>query len=197
MPIVLEPERRLRDGGVPGSQPAEIRDDVAAGSARGLKARPRSHPARSAGAGIGREHRRPRAGRANSGPRLQAERRSPKNGAPALIFYHGGGWVICDLDSHDVVCRQIADQAGFMVFSVDYRLAPEHKFPAAAVDCDRGHAVDRRQRGKIRHRHVQRVFVGGDSAGGNLTAVVTSTRATTAGRSSRAKCWSIPRPTWR
>src|SRR5215207_219987 len=54
--------------------------------------------------------------------------------APAFIFYHGGGWVICDLDSHDVVCRQVADQAGFMVFSVDYRLAPEHKFPAAALD---------------------------------------------------------------
>src|SRR5262245_5524787 len=57
-----------------------------------------------------------------------------KDPAPALIFYHGGGWVICDLDSHDVVCRQMADQAGFMVFSVDYRLAPEHKFPAAATD---------------------------------------------------------------
>jgi acetyl esterase len=92
--------------------------------------------------------------------------------APAFIFYHGGGWVICDLDSHDVVCRQIADQTGFMVFSVDYRLAPEHKFPAAAVDSIAATQwiVDNAAQFDI---DTSRVFVGGDSAGGNLTAVVT------------------------
>ena len=96
-------------------------------------------------------------------------RRTP---APALIFYHGGGWVICDLDSHDVVCRQMADQAGFKVFSIDYRLAPEHKFPAAAVDCIAATrwVVDNAAKFNI---DTNRIFVGGDSAGGNLTAVVT------------------------
>lgn len=97
----------------------------------------------------------------------------PENGpAPALIFYHGGGWVICDLDSHDIVCRQIADQAGFIVVSVDYRLAPEHKFPAAAVDSIAATQwiVDNAAKFGI---DTNRVFAGGDSAGGNLTAVVT------------------------
>jgi acetyl esterase len=95
-----------------------------------------------------------------------------KTPAPALIFYHGGGWVICDLDSHDVVCRQMADQAGFMVFSIDYRLAPEHKFPAAAIDCIAATQwiVDNSTRFGI---DKERIFAGGDSAGGNLTAVVT------------------------
>ena len=54
--------------------------------------------------------------------------------APALVFLHGGGWVIGNLDSHDVVCRALADEAELIVISVDYRLAPEHKFPAAVDD---------------------------------------------------------------
>ena len=54
--------------------------------------------------------------------------------APCLVFFHGGGWVIGNLDSHDVVCRMLADQGELIVISVDYRLAPEHKFPAAADD---------------------------------------------------------------
>jgi acetyl esterase len=95
-----------------------------------------------------------------------------KSPAPALIFYHGGGWVICDLDSHDIVCRQMADQAGFVVFSIDYRLAPEHKFPAAALDCIAATKwiVDNAAKFGI---DTNRIFAGGDSAGGNLTAVVT------------------------
>src|SRR5450756_1678367 len=54
--------------------------------------------------------------------------------APCLVFFHGGGWVIGDLDSHDVVCRKLADEGELIVISVDYRLAPEHKFPAAVDD---------------------------------------------------------------
>ena len=54
---------------------------------------------------------------------------------PVLVFFHGGGWVICDLDTHDNICRSLTNQAGCIVVSVDYRLAPEHKFPAAPEDC--------------------------------------------------------------
>ncbi|WP_295855031.1 alpha/beta hydrolase [Tardiphaga sp.] len=91
--------------------------------------------------------------------------------APALLFFHGGGWVIGDLDSHDVVCRTLAVQGEMIVISVDYRLAPEHKFPAAIDD-----ALAATQ--WIADNAIQlnidasRISVGGDSAGGNLAAIV-------------------------
>jgi acetyl esterase len=91
--------------------------------------------------------------------------------APCLVFFHGGGWVIGDLDSHDVVCRKLADAGQLIVISVDYRLAPEHKFPAAVDDAIAattwiaGHA-------KQLGIDAARLMVGGDSAGGNLAAVV-------------------------
>jgi len=91
--------------------------------------------------------------------------------APGLVFFHGGGWVIGDLDSHDVVCRKLADEGELIVVSVDYRLAPEHKFPAAVDDAIAatkwiaGNAVQLSIDGS-------RLMVGGDSAGGNLAAVV-------------------------
>ncbi|WP_339026598.1 alpha/beta hydrolase [Bradyrhizobium symbiodeficiens] len=91
--------------------------------------------------------------------------------APALVFFHGGGWVIGDLDSHDVVCRQLADAGALIVISVDYRLAPEHKFPAAADDANAATqwiAANARDLGI----DASRLSIGGDSAGGNLTAVV-------------------------
>ena len=91
--------------------------------------------------------------------------------APCLIFYHGGGWVIGDLDSHDVVCRKLAHEGELIVISVDYRLAPEHKFPAAvddAITAAKWIAANAQQLGI----DAARLMVGGDSAGGNLAAVV-------------------------
>ena len=91
--------------------------------------------------------------------------------APCLVFFHGGGWVIGDLDTHDVVCRKLADEGQLIVISIDYRRAPENKFPAAVDDAIAAtswiaaHAKDF-------GIDAARLLVGGDSAGGNLAAVV-------------------------
>ena len=98
---------------------------------------------------------------------------------PALIFFHGGGWVIGDLETHDVLCRQLTAGAGISVVNVDYRLAPEHKFPAAVDDCFAAYRWLREQ-GRDIGGDASRVAVAGDSAGGNLSAVV-SQLATSAG----------------
>jgi len=91
--------------------------------------------------------------------------------APCLVFFHGGGWVIGDLDSHDVVCRKLADEGQLIVISVNYRLAPEHKFPAAVDDAI---AATKWIAGNAKPLGIDasRLSVGGDSAGGNLAAVV-------------------------
>ncbi|MGB8402151.1 alpha/beta hydrolase [Bradyrhizobium sp.] len=91
--------------------------------------------------------------------------------APCLVFFHGGGWVIGNLETHDVVCRALAHEGELIVISVDYRLAPEHKFPAAvddAISATEWIAANARQLGI----DAARLTVGGDSAGGNLAAVV-------------------------
>ncbi|MEG9194483.1 MAG: alpha/beta hydrolase [Archaeoglobales archaeon] len=105
----------------------------------------------------------------NGDIKIRIYQQKPKS--PVLVFYHGGGFVICNLDTHDSICRRIARLSNATVVSVDYRLAPEHKFPAAVVDAydaakwvaDHGDEIE---------VDTGKIFVAGDSAGGNLATVV-------------------------
>jgi acetyl esterase len=103
--------------------------------------------------------------------RARHYRPADRAAAPLLVFYHGGGWVIGDLDTYDALCRLTCRDAGIHVLSIDYRLAPEHPAPAAVEDAYAAF--------EWAHEHAAelgaapgRVAVGGDSAGGNLAAVV-------------------------
>lgn len=94
--------------------------------------------------------------------------------APGLVWFHGGGFVLGSIESHDGICRGLAADSGAVIVSVDYRLAPEHKFPAAVEDAV---AVTRSIFGAAASYGIdpRRVAVGGDSAGGNLAAVTAQT----------------------
>ncbi len=97
--------------------------------------------------------------------------RSSSRRPPLLVYFHGGGWVIGDLDTHDGACRFLAANAGVLVLSVDYRLAPEHPFPAAVEDAFAAFCWAAEQAAWL-GADRRRIAVGGDSAGGNLAAVV-------------------------
>ncbi|MEY3492639.1 MAG: hypothetical protein RL413_57, partial [Actinomycetota bacterium] len=105
------------------------------------------------------------------GVRVRLYRPNDRTDLGLLVYYHGGGWVFGNIESHDDVCRKLANQMGHAVLSVDYRLAPEHPFPTPLMDCVNA----------LRWAHTNatslgvdasRLAVGGDSAGGNLAAVV-------------------------
>jgi len=95
---------------------------------------------------------------------------------PAVAYFHGGGWVQGDLETHHGLCARLAKHAGVLVVAVDYRLAPEHKFPAAVEDCLAAYRW-LRTRGRDAGADPARVAVAGDSAGGNLSAVVSQLAA--------------------
>jgi acetyl esterase len=88
-----------------------------------------------------------------------------------LVYFHGGGWVIGSLDTHDNSCRTLANSTGAIVVSIDYRLAPEHKFPAPLEDCYAAASWVVANAASL-GGDAERVAIGGDSAGGNLTAAV-------------------------
>lgn len=90
---------------------------------------------------------------------------------PVIVYFHGGGWVLCNLDTHDAVCRAIARRSGATLVSVDYRLAPQHPFPAAVEDAYAATQWVAENAGRL-GADPRRMIVAGDSAGGNLATVV-------------------------
>ena len=129
-----------------------------------------------------RGRRGPRSSR--RGPPARLYRPEGEGPWPTLVYLHGGGFVIGDLDTHDQTCRRLCRDADVAVLSVDYRLAPEHPFPAGAGGRARRGASGPPTTGRARRgRPCSRV--GGDSAGGNLAAVVAQHAA---GRSSTPRC---------
>ncbi|MBP1860020.1 alpha/beta hydrolase [Rhizobium herbae] len=103
--------------------------------------------------------------------RIYRGKGAPVSGAPALLYLHGGGWVIGNLESHDEICRWFANLAGCVVVCPDYRLAPEHRFPAGLQDCA-ATLVHMACAAVELGIDAARIAVAGDSAGGNLAAVL-------------------------
>jgi len=106
-----------------------------------------------------------------AGLRTRIYRPAAHEELPVLLYFHGGGWVVGSLDSHDGVARFLANHSGVVVVSVDYRLAPEHRFPAAVQDAWSSF-IWTREHAALVGGETTRLAIGGDSAGGNLAAVV-------------------------
>jgi acetyl esterase len=98
---------------------------------------------------------------------IGARHYEPEDAAGTILWMHGGGWVICDLDTHDAVCRLLASTSGCRLIAVDYRRAPEHPFPAPLEDC-----WDALVAAAVRNES-EPLIIAGDSAGGNIAAACT------------------------
>jgi acetyl esterase len=103
--------------------------------------------------------------------RLYVALGTPSPPQPLLVYHHGGGWVVGDLDTHDGLCRFLAEHSGCRVLSVDYRLAPEHPFPAPLEDVVAAFAWTHENATEL-GADPERIAVGGDSAGGNLSTAL-------------------------
>jgi acetyl esterase len=103
--------------------------------------------------------------------RLYVPEEAARKDGPVLLFFHGGGWVVGDLDTHDAPCRALARAAGIRVLSVDYRLAPEHPWPGPVDDAEAAFLDVAARAGEL-GVDAGRIAVGGDSAGGHLAAWV-------------------------
>lgn len=128
-----------------------------------------------------------RDGRLPSGLAFRAY--EPSDAMGGLVFFHGGGWVVGDLDSHDGLCRRLAARARHRVIAVDYPLAPEHPFPAPVHACRAAWDEALAELGRV-GVPAERVAIGGDSAGGNLAAAVC--RLTRGGRAPRGQLLVYP-----
>jgi acetyl esterase len=116
------------------------------------------------------------------------EGRSP---APLVVFFHGGGFVLCSLDTHDELCRALCRESGAVLVSVDYRLAPEAPYPAAADDCYAALAWAVSHAAEL-GADPTRVAVAGDSAGGNLAAATALRARDLGGPALRHQCLIYP-----
>lgn len=123
--------------------------------------------------------------------RLYRSKAAGAGPAPVLVFFHGGGWVVGDLETHDISVRHFADAMGGVAIAVDYRLAPEHKFPAAADDSIAATQWIAANAAAL-NIDASRLAVGGDSAGGNLAAVVALAAAAAGAPKVRAQVLIYP-----
>ncbi|KAG2177767.1 hypothetical protein INT43_003014 [Umbelopsis isabellina] len=110
---------------------------------------------------------------------------------PCIVFYHGGGWVFGNLDVYDSLCRAMCVGTGAVLVSVDYRLAPENKFPAAVEDAYAA-LLHVKKNAKIYNIDTTRIAVAGDSAGGNISAVVTLMTRDRKGPNIKFQCLIYP-----
>lgn len=153
-----------------------FRDEVAAKNAPGWNELPPGESREifngfNAMFGVGPEVYAVRDLQTDSGVPLRMYRPSKAAVLPALLYFHGGGWVLGNIGTHDALCRGLANASGRAVVAVDYRLAPEHPYPAAFDDCYEATELVAASAAQL-GVDAARIAVGGDSAGGNLAAAV-------------------------